>query len=214
MQAKMPCYLCGAETGGRLGPCDDCLRKRSALRTSKPAIRGSRVATRKDLARSGRWLLLLPVAALLILFVGRGFGGGSHPLPDIVLEDQHGDTQRLCSQGRSCLIAYLTPWCPACKSTLRGMPELAQWVESERGAQFHLVIGNSDQRRIRDFASGSSVSALLDFRDEVPRKLRGRSVPRFYLVDSNGIIVRQVAGFVGSSSPQGRRQWFESKFKL
>ncbi|MFH2202637.1 MAG: thioredoxin domain-containing protein [Elusimicrobiota bacterium] len=88
--------------------------------------------------------------------------------------------------GKRCLLAYLAPWCPACKNVTPMLMELKPWLE-ERDITFHIVVGAANAASCADFASQFGPDTLLD----AGKQMTVNKYPTFMVIDAKGKVIKE-----------------------
>lgn len=208
----MQCYICGSDIGDNIGACTDCSEKRKNSRAQgvEQALNKLSYSRRGDNAKT---FLGLGVVAF---FLGIGFFKVTHKgtVPEEMLRSVSGAERAICAPGRECVVAYLTPWCGACKSTLAKLPQLRSITESIPGHDFELVVGQDSHANLHAFASKSRSDALLDTDGSAFRQLGTGGVPRFYRINSSGKITEAFSGYTVYSDSTQQARWIRDTFDL
>lgn len=113
----------------------------------------------------------------------------------------NGDT---CGSKKFCLVVYLAPWCPHCKSSLSHTQALLQ--KSRFGdTGVRVVVGMSQGGDSQAMARRIATNVALDDEEVVAKKLAIHAVPAYVVLDADGAKI--VDGQEGA-------EWAAEKFKL
>jgi hypothetical protein len=133
-----------------------------------------------------RTALALAAAALLLA----GCGGPLDSLPNIDLPTLAGPdaSLRQCATSK-CVVAYVAPWCPHCRSNTPGILALrdAMW---KKGVLVRVVVGMDKPENLRAYAQVFGPNTLLDPNN----RFSVNGVPHFYVADAGGRIKSDFAG--------------------
>jgi beta-lactamase regulating signal transducer with metallopeptidase domain/peroxiredoxin len=112
------------------------------------------------------------------------------PAPDFSLKDLKGETFTLSSmRGRVVMLDF---WSTVCGPCVREIPELKSLYERFRGSSDFILVGISldiDKEKVARFVrdKGMNWRQLIDTKD-VSGKYGVRSIPRYIIIDKNGMI--------------------------
>jgi len=99
-------------------------------------------------------------------------------------------------QGKVILLNFFATWCQPCQEEL---PYLQQFSEQHNGKDFFLLsIGREhNKKEIEEFIrkNGFTYRFAADPDRKIYQKFATQYIPRTYLIDQNGIIVKQAVGF-------------------
>jgi thiol-disulfide isomerase/thioredoxin len=142
-----------------------------------------------------RWLALILVILALGAWKFRpGRGPGQLPAEPALLaaasiKDSGAQVADPCSGKQRCLVVYLAPWCPACKSVT---PQLLQvrdhWKGSAtRGIKF--IVGADSDEKNRELALSIGDGAYVDQGDAYRRAMKVSHFPTLWVVDENSKVI-------------------------
>ncbi len=135
---------------------------------------------------------MLPgILAVLLIFSGcSGTPPEQGRLKGVSLPTLSGSTVELASCPSSkCLTVYLAPWCGYCR---RATPLIIKLRESlkAKGVPTRVAVGMDGLQSLQEYARVFGPDTLLDPENKVGIS----AVPQFFLSDSEGNLVRQLAG--------------------
>lgn len=95
-----------------------------------------------------------------------------------------------CHGKERCVLVYMAPWCPACKSLLPQLLNVrdGRWKDSTtRGFKF--VVGHGSPEQNREMVKQIGRGAYLDDDKEFSKKMGVRHFPTLYVLDGNGRVI-------------------------
>lgn len=113
--------------------------------------------------------------------------------------EQSGDP---CYQKEKCVIVYVTPWCPACESsieTIKEMDRLWNAPDSKRKYGLKVFVGQDELQKCQEKVTSIGNFARVDERDQFYKFHRVSVFPMWLVFDAKGKEVKRVKG--GFSDP-------------
>jgi peroxiredoxin len=120
--------------------------------------------------------------------------------PEFTLPDQTGQTFRLSdTHGKVVVLAFWATWCPPCRSEMPGLAKLQTELESQ-GVTLALIAFDEPDKA-RDFLAKKKLDAtiLLDPGGKVAKLYGALSLPRTFVIDANGKVVKTTLGKTSES---------------
>ncbi|HSA24218.1 MAG TPA: hypothetical protein P5076_22345, partial [Myxococcota bacterium] len=146
------CPFCGVTVahyqGPRLGP-------QAITRLAGPAP--ARQGPRRPGLGLGVVVLLLVAAAITWSLWPRKL-----PRTDLVPSRAHASGLDPCLGKPRCLVVYLAPWCPSCKSAARVVREAIAGYAGSREVGVQAVVGQDERGALEEMAAGIGPSTFLD----------------------------------------------------
>ena len=139
--------------------------------------------------------LLLVAGVLLPLTAPAELVG--EPAPDFVLKSVSGTNLRLSEyRGRVVMLGFWASWCGDCRAQLRSLEEMFELAD-DAGFEMLTISLDGDRRQAVDVASSMKLSfpVLLDPTGSVGEMYEVNSMPHVALVDRDGVIRAEFAGF-------------------
>lgn len=102
------------------------------------------------------------------------------------------DVGGACKQDK-CLLVYVAPWCPSCKSLTPMINNLVSSVNDD-GIQATVVIGNDDMREVLDYSKRYDAPILADASGAFFDQIGAKGVPYFVVTDSAGKRISEMSG--------------------
>lgn len=134
------------------------------------------------------------------IVVALGFAGyklatrnssGAVPTVDFASVDPaNPEPAKACRAQKTCVIAYVAPWCPACHQFLSHLPEIRKRFAA-RDTGLLLVVGaEADMQKKVDFVKQLGAEAVLDAPGDTFRKAhKVEYFPTFIVTDSDGSVI-------------------------
>ena len=131
------------------------------------------------------------------------------PAPAFSLQDINGKTHRLADyRGKVVLVNFWATWCPPCRQE---MPSIERLYLSMKGRPFEVLALDQGETLNNVFAYMGQLNpsptfpVLLDQHSEVAHAFGVMGIPTTYLIDKQGLIVRQAVGGRDYDSPAIRQ---------
>lgn len=102
------------------------------------------------------------------------------------------DVGGACKQEK-CLLVYVAPWCPSCKSLTPMINQLVASVSSD-GIEATVVIGNDDMNQVLDYSKRYNKAVLADASGAFFDLIGAKGVPYFAVIDSNAKRISEMSG--------------------
>lgn len=115
--------------------------------------------------------------------------------PEFSLPDSAGQTSRLTDlRGKIVVLAFWATWCPPCRAEMPGFTRLQKQLAPE-GVEV-IPIANDDPAKAREFLTKKKLDVLSLFdNDHTVSRLHGaNALPRTFVLDRDGIVVKTVLG--------------------
>ena len=126
------------------------------------------------------------------------------PAPDFTLQSTEGKTVKLADlKGKVVLLDFWATWCPPCRVST---PALVRLNEKFKGKDL-AVIGinlDEDHSEVAPYLQKEKiVHQVLYGTGDVESNYKVRSIPTFYILDPNGLIVKHYEGY----HPDFEKEW-------
>jgi thiol-disulfide isomerase/thioredoxin len=108
------------------------------------------------------------------------------------LVDEYIEVGGPCRQDK-CLIVYVAPWCPSCKSLTPMINELVKSA-SDDGIKATVVIGNDAMKKVLAYSKRYDAPILADASGAFFDQIGAKGVPYFVVTDSNGKRLSEMSG--------------------
>lgn len=134
------------------------------------------------------------VMALNLPGVREGFAGA--PASDFTLEDIGGRKVSLSHfRGKTVVLSFWATWCAPCRKEL---PTLQKIVEDRKDVVV-LTVDDEYRATIRNFLRDKDYgfTVLLDGKRTLFRKFAVHFIPTVFVIDSRGLIIREIVGWKG-----------------
>ncbi|MFT6407120.1 MAG: thiol-disulfide isomerase/thioredoxin [Arenicella sp.] len=105
---------------------------------------------------------------------------------------KHVEVGGACSQDK-CLLVYVAPWCPSCKSLTPMINDLISSV-SKDGIEATVVIGNDTMRKVLDYSKRYDAPILADANGVFFDQIGAKGVPYFVVTNSAGKRIAEMSG--------------------
>lgn len=216
----MLCPKCGKDVGPSSRLCDSC-----ELHRHSPAIKEPLELPKADLSQAIKTALQMLTqryvlgALLLSIFIAYQYGFfGYGRMAMVNLSGATGGYQAdPCDQKQRCVVVYVTPWCPACKSAIGFLNGLHDRLKSSPKVGMKVIVGGDELTRLRAMASSFNAATFLDSEDKFSSKTRINGVPTVWVIDGNSNILRRaLPGAVsgGSSKDQLYSYYIDKYLKI
>ncbi|HBF88541.1 MAG TPA: alkyl hydroperoxide reductase [Bacteroidales bacterium] len=137
----------------------------------------------------------------LILMVLIAFGQDKK-IPSVEIKDMNGNpfsTSTIANEGKPIVISFWATWCKPCIKELSTINDLYdEWKEETGVVLYAISIDDSrSMSRVAPFANGKAweYEILLDPNGDFKREMSVTNVPHTFLIDGQGNIVWQHAGY-------------------
>ncbi|HUX09166.1 MAG TPA: redoxin domain-containing protein [Terriglobia bacterium] len=134
------------------------------------------------------------VAALNLPGVWEGFMG--YPAGDFTLQDVAGKQVSLSDfRGKTVLLSFWATWCLPCKAEL---PTLQKIYEQRKDVAV-LAVDDESKATVRSFLKDKhyDFTALMDQKRTLFKKFGVRFIPTVFVINGEGVIVREMVGWEG-----------------
>jgi thiol-disulfide isomerase/thioredoxin len=108
------------------------------------------------------------------------------------LVDEYVEVGGACKQDK-CLIVYVAPWCPSCKSLTPMINELVKSASND-GVKATVVIGKDAMAKVLNYSKHYDAPILADANGSFFKQIGARGVPYFVVTDSNGKRMSEMSG--------------------
>ncbi len=121
-------------------------------------------------------------------------------LPQAYLDQYKG--ARLTQEGVSvggacesdkCLVVYVAPWCPACKSLTPMINDLSAELDKE-GIKASIVIGKDSMDNVLDYSKRFNQKVLIDSSGRYFNEIGAKGVPYFAVTNQSGKRIEEMSG--------------------
>lgn len=126
--------------------------------------------------------------------------------PAFSLKDLDGNSVSLATlKGKTVVIDFWATWCGPCKAAFPAMQALVNKYKSDPSVQFLFIDtyerGNTKEKNARDYINQQKYTfkVLMDNTDEVAKLYSAVSIPAKFVIDKNGILRFQAAGFISDA---------------
>lgn len=92
-----------------------------------------------------------------------------------------------------CLVVYVAPWCPACKSLTPMIEELSNQLKKE-GIQASIVIGKDSMDNVLEYSKHFNQEVLIDSSGRYFNEISAKGVPYFAVTNQSGKRVEEMSG--------------------
>ncbi len=108
------------------------------------------------------------------------------------LVDEYIDVGGECENDK-CLIVYVAPWCPSCKSLTPMINDLVSELGRD-GISSKVVIGKDSMDNVLDYSKRYDMAILADANGRFFSRLGAKGVPYFAVTDGSGKRVSEMSG--------------------
>ena len=108
------------------------------------------------------------------------------------LVDEYVDVGGACESDK-CLIVYVAPWCPSCKSLTPMINSLVSELGRE-GVNTTIVIGKDSMKNVLDYSKRYDMAILADANGRFFKSIGAKGVPYFAVTDTNGKRISEMSG--------------------
>lgn len=140
-------------------------------------------------------LVLNLVVAAALGFAGyklaTRYSSGNVPTVDFTSVDpSNQEPVKACRAQKTCVIAYVAPWCPACHQFVANLPQVRERLASRETGLLLIVGAESDMQKKVDFVRQLTPSAVLDAPGDTFLKAHKVGYfPTFIVTDSDGTVI-------------------------
>lgn len=127
----------------------------------------------------------------------------SAQLPNVKLQDINGNTVQtsaISNDGKPVIISFWATWCKPCLRELKAIHEVYPDWQDETGVKMIIVSIDQaqDAHRVKPMVDGFGweYEVLLDPNGDFKRAMNVQNVPHVFVLDGNGKIVYNHAGYV------------------
>ena len=127
----------------------------------------------------------------------------SAQLPNVKLQDINGNTVQtgsISNDGKPVIISFWATWCKPCLRELKAIHEVYPDWQDETGVKMIIVSIDQaqDANRVKPMVDGVGweYEVLLDPNGDFKRAMNVQNVPHVFVLDGNGKIVYNHAGYV------------------
>jgi cytochrome c biogenesis protein CcmG/thiol:disulfide interchange protein DsbE len=116
--------------------------------------------------------------------------------PDFTLPDLNGRKVSLADfRGKVVLAEFWATWCPPCRESIPGIERLYQSYGQKGLAVVSVSLDEGDWDSVKEFVKESGITyPVLQGDDDVMKSYRIRSIPALFLINKDGVIVKQYLG--------------------
>ena len=126
------------------------------------------------------------------------------PAPDFTLQSTDGKTVKLADlKGKVVLLDFWATWCPPCRVST---PALVRLNEKFKGKNLTVIGINLDEdtSKVVPYIQKAKIKhPVLYGNGEVESNYKIRSIPTFYLLNPNGVVVKHYEGY----HPDFEKEW-------
>lgn len=95
-----------------------------------------------------------------------------------------------CSGRAHCVILYLAPWCPHCRSMISRVPELRGFWSSAERPGFKVIVGNDKDAAVEEMARQIGEPVFLDRKKDFLNRMNISFFPSWFVVDAQGRVLK------------------------
>jgi peroxiredoxin/outer membrane lipoprotein-sorting protein len=117
--------------------------------------------------------------------------------PDFTLTSLKGEKISLSSlKGKVVIIDFWASWCPPCREELKIIQKLHNEYK-DKGVIILCINSNEEREKVKDFIDENNYNftVLLDSDGKVSDNYRVKSIPRIFLINKEGIVVKDITGY-------------------
>jgi thiol-disulfide isomerase/thioredoxin len=177
------CYSCGKDNGEHLGLCAECEKHKAET----PLVSQIPVQQFDFQSQFQFWIKpftgILAVVVLLLLVTNKSLG--TVDWEELVSNDAVSS----CAYHKVCVISYVTPWCPACKSHMGQLKTFTKQHGNDSRFGFAVVVADRDREKALNFANQSGATVVYDDGQKIARNLGVRSFPNLVAVERGGKVL-------------------------
>ena len=144
------------------------------------------------------------VGLVIIVFAKNMFS--PKVLSDTNLKTAYGSVKQLCLEHETCMVFYVAPWCPACKSASSKILGIRQYIQNNPDISsrvgVEVIVGLSAQRELVSFAAQFGSNVFLDEDGIIYRDIGVRGVPAVFSMKQSGEILGTGHLYNGVSSEE------------
>lgn len=139
------------------------------------------------------------IGAVVLLLVGGWWWWRpvEFPLDALVPTAEASESSELsepCAGSDRCIVAYVTPWCPACRQSGDVIHAIQERYEDRDDVRVVVVVGQDAKSKLEKMAESYGEDGWLDPDGKVWDALSPRVVPTWYVLDGHGKVIEKVAG--------------------
>lgn len=112
---------------------------------------------------------------------------------DISMLEPYDPVATFCQKKATCVVAYVAPWCPASRTSLRMIAQFREQLEAD-GIGLAVVIGNDDGDRSRQVADLVGETAWIDRGDLLLKRMDIETLPTWFRLDGDLKVRERVDG--------------------
>lgn len=168
--------------GDNLGLCKDCKNHTVGHSGNEPRAQNNNRMGGGPFKHFLTWSAMAIMMAIVVLATIAH--NRPQDVPLVSLQSNASSTpQEVCPLGKRCVVCYLAPWCPACKSSLPIIQELRESFRSHNNLEFLVIVGAASQSELLPMANDIGGRVFFDPSSRFASAARIRSFPSIVLID-------------------------------
>lgn len=183
----MLCSRCGVTTNTGQMYCPEC---RETVNTDR--VRNIEILNERRTLDKRRTLVLYLLRGLVVVLMIGGFiviNLTPIQLKTIKLESSDGGQEYICPGNNPCVTVYLAPWCPACKSAAKSLPEMRNYITNNSDLDFVVISGSSSKKALEDYSRNLGVPSLYDPSGKIYDEASLKGVPSVLAINHTGKVL-------------------------
>ncbi len=100
-----------------------------------------------------------------------------------------------CADRERCVVVYLAPWCPACKSVVGMVRQLEERFSQDPEIGFVIIAGRADQTMLDRYVTDVTERGYLDVGEVFWRASGVQGVPHWFTLNGQGEVLTDFGGY-------------------